>query len=102
MSLSFTQGLPLDEETFGAYVIAVDGTTAPLARVPGDAAWLKALQTAVGGYVELVAMPGVRHLCLLVDEDGLGKDLPENPAASLLAGQRIVGPAVVLPRALLD
>ena len=92
----------IDHDPIGAYVIAVDGTAIPLARVSGDGAWLKALQTAVGGFVQLVAIPGLPHLCLLVDEDGLAKDLADNASASNLAGQRIVGPAVVLPRALLD
>jgi len=91
-----------DHDPIGAYVIAVDGTTTPLARVPGDGAWLKALQTAVGGYLELVGIPGLPHLCLLVDEDGLHKNLAENRSASNLAGQRLVGPVVVLPRALLE
>ena len=91
-----------DHDPIGAYVIAVDGTATALERVSGDGAWLKALQTAVGGYIEMVAIPGLPQLCLLADEDGLSKDLAENVSASLLVGHRIVGPAVVLPRALLD
>ena len=82
--------------------IDIDGTQQPVTRGAGDGAWLKTLQEAVGGYIELVPIPGLPNLCMLADEDGLLKDLPDNLAASLLAQQRIVGPVVVLPRALMD
>jgi len=94
--------LDIHHDPLGAYVIHVDGSTAPLFRPTGDGAWLTAMQSAVGGYLELVGIPGLPHLCLLVDEDGLSKNLAENRSASNLAGQRIVGTALVLPRALLD
>lgn len=88
----------------GAMRIDTDGSQRPVPREAeaGDGAWLKTLQDAVGGFIELVAIPGMPELCMLADEEGLWKDLPENLAASLLAEQRIVGPVVVLPRALMD
>jgi Domain of unknown function (DUF3846) len=82
--------------------IDIDGSQRPVTRGADEGAWLKTLQDAVGGYLELVAIPGMPELCMLADEEGLWKNLPDNLAASLLAEQRIVGPVVVLPRALMD
>jgi Domain of unknown function (DUF3846) len=63
---------------------------------------LTALQQAVGGYIEVVTIPGERHLLLVVNEDGRLKELPPNVTASQLAGQLIVGDVVLIPRELLD
>jgi len=57
---------------------------------------LKEAQKIVGGYVEIVFCPYSPDLQLLVNENGLGLSLPLNPEASLIAGQNIVGPAIVL------
>lgn len=54
---------------------------------------LRAVQGALGGYVEITPLPGAG--ALLVDEDGLLKKLPLNEAASALSGRRIVGDAIV-------
>lgn len=48
----------------------------------------------VGGYVEMVV--NRPDLQLLVDEDGLSKDLDVNHEASFIANQRIVGSVVIL------
>ena len=50
-------------------------------------------QTAVGGYVEVVRIDGRE---LLVNEEGLLRNLPVNREASALAGQHIVGDVVIL------
>jgi hypothetical protein len=39
---------------------------------------------------------------MLVNEEGLWQNLAFNYTASLVAGQRIVGAAVILPRALMN
>lgn len=49
----------------------------------------------VGGYVELIPMPGAKFQ-LYVDEDGLSKGLKFNLAASMLARRDIVGNALIL------
>lgn len=56
-----------------------------------DRAQLDALQTAVGGYVEVVPCDGG---ALFVNEDGLSLKLPPNSFASFLAGRMIVGDVV--------
>ena len=88
-------------DTTRAIRIDITGEATDVPYVEPSSAWLKALQEAVGGYIEVTGVLGQPELCLVVDEDGLLKELDENLQASLLAGQRIVGPAVVLPRALL-
>lgn len=54
---------------------------------------LEEAQKLVGGYVQLI---WVHQGQLLVDEDGIMKQLPINHRASRLAGQRIVGNAMYL------
>jgi len=51
------------------------------------------VQSAVGGDVAIV---NLAEGYLAVNEDGLRLGLPVNEAASLIAGQRIVGDAVLL------
>lgn len=59
---------------------------------------LEELQGLVGGYIEVVQVPGHYgpSMILIVDEDGLAKDLPHNPAASSIVSQKIVGSAVLM------
>ena len=45
---------------------------------------LQELQGFVGGYIELVRLPGKQFM--VVNEEGLLKDLPSNFGASLIAG----------------
>lgn len=54
---------------------------------------LEAAQKAVGGFVEILP---VREGQLLFNEEGRMQELPENPTASMLAGQPIVGNALFL------
>lgn len=56
---------------------------------------LEALQKAVGGYIEtLTLIPG--KAVMIVNEEGRLLGLTLNPAASALAGVRIVGPALIV------
>ena len=55
---------------------------------------LKEAQEFVGGLVQMIDLPSGQQL--LVNEEGLLKDLPLNFEASELAGHLIVGPALVL------
>ena len=75
--------------------IAVDGTETPL---PDED--LTTLQRAVGGYIELLGLPGGNQM--FVDEDGRSKGLPPNPAASGLCGFSVVGDVVVIRRHLMN
>ena len=55
---------------------------------------LHALQTAIGGYIEVVRIS--EDAALIVDEEGLLKALNQNALASLVARQQIVGTAVIV------
>ena len=55
---------------------------------------LQEAQDIVGGNVELVIDDG--SMQMLVNEEGLLKNLPLNKEASLMAGRPLVGPALVL------
>ncbi len=56
---------------------------------------LEALQAAVDGYIETVTLiPG--KAVMIVNEEGLLRNLPPNPAASMIAGTKIVGPALIV------
>lgn len=52
-------------------------------------------QSLVGGYVEVVRLPGGK--VALVNEDGLALGLAPNPAASALLGIPVVGTVVIVP-----
>tara|TARA_B100000214_G_C23954340_1_gene622021 strand:- start:1287 stop:1511 length:225 start_codon:yes stop_codon:yes gene_type:complete len=54
---------------------------------------LEEAQKAVGGFVEVLP---VQDGQLLVNEEGLILSLPSNPSASQIAGQPIVGNALLL------
>lgn len=69
----------------------------------GDKWTLEELQAHVGGYIE----PIYRTKCapgnlMLVDEDGLSKELPVNNRATLKAGRQIVGTALIVPMELME
>lgn len=71
---------------------------------PKGSKWtLEELQKHVGGYVEVIArtncLPGNM---MLVDEDGLSKGLEVNNRASLKAGRKIVGNALIVPAELME
>lgn len=55
---------------------------------------LKAMQQAVGGYIECVTI--AEDAALLVDEEGLLKALSQNALASLVARRQIVGTALLV------
>jgi hypothetical protein len=78
-----------------AYLIQPDATVEAL-RAAGPRFTLAELQRAVAGSVEVVQVPA--PYLMLVNEDGLSRWETANVTASVLAGQRIVGPAVVLRR----
>ena len=54
---------------------------------------LEELQRFVGGYIEIVWLSG--GMAMVVNEEGLLYQLPGNQLASVLAGQQIVGDAVI-------
>ena len=56
---------------------------------------LEALQAAVDGYIEAVTLiPG--KAVMIVNEEGLLRGMTPNPAASMIAGTKIVGPALIV------
>lgn len=56
---------------------------------------LEALQKIVGGYIETVTLTHEKAV-MIVNEEGVLLNLTLNPAASALAGVRIVGPALIV------
>lgn len=60
-----------------------------------DAELLPILQEAVGGYIKVLH---IGDMVMIVDEEGLLKQKPKNPKASLGAGRPIVGTVVVMKR----
>ena len=83
-----------------AVVIEPDGSSRNLRFKQPDT--LAALQKAVGGYIEKVELlPRNPDLVLLVNEEGRLAKLPYNDRASMLAGEPIVGPAIVIKRQVL-
>ena len=55
---------------------------------------LEEMQTAVGGYIEMVQLPEGK--VTIVDEEGLMKQKPVNTNASLVAGRTIVGDVLIM------
>ena len=55
---------------------------------------LTGMQKAVGGYIELVHLS--KGKMLVVNEDGLRLNLPNNSEASKLSGQTIVGDVLLM------
>ncbi len=82
-----------------ATLLKTDWTKETVTPANGINFTLKEMQTLVGGWIELV--PGCSRLqqegkLMLVDEEGLIKNLPYNAQASVEANRRIVGRALVL------
>ncbi len=76
--------------------LKLEGRTVELIELAGTntETELKAMQQAVGGYVEQVTI--AEDAALLVDEEGLLKDLTQNALASLVARRQIVGTALLV------
>lgn len=70
-------------------LLNIDGTKTDL----GQDDSLSAMQNAVQGYVEVMKFKGFR---LLVNEDGIPRNLPLNKAASEMVNCPVFGPAVML------
>ena len=75
-----------------AILLTVDGAQRDLGFYPNAAA----IHDALGGYFALVhLLPDHEWTLAYVDDEGLLKHLPVNTLVSLMAGQLIVGPAVL-------
>jgi hypothetical protein len=97
-----------EKPELSAEVMHPDGRTERV--YPTGNRWsLKELQELVGGYIELVSIapapggpPHGHDRCAVVNEEGHRLELPLNYGASLLLGQVIVGPVVIIRSELLD
>ena len=56
---------------------------------------LEALQKAVGGYIETVTLTQEKAV-MIVNEEGMLLGYGINPVATLIAGHKIVGPALIV------
>ncbi len=75
-----------------------DATAARVEPANGQSFTLDELQAFVGGYIEAVYLQERERRVLLVNEDGRAQGLPHNEAASILAGQPVVGDALLCTR----
>lgn len=76
--------------------LKLEGRTVELIELAGTntETELKAMQQAVGGYIECVTI--AEDAALIVDEEGLLKGLDQNALASLVARRQIVGTALLV------
>ncbi len=74
-------------------IAAETGDVTVVRDIPGDPG-LKWLQEKVGGYIEIIQVLGGDQM--IVNEEGCGLALKPNVGASIMAGQSIVGDAVIL------
>lgn len=65
---------------------------------------LRDLQDAVDGYIEIVRPFGIScdHLVMVVNDEGLIRGLPANPVGSLIYGDTIAGPIVIMKEGIRD
>ena len=83
-------------EPLVATIIDPTGTVVEATPPHGAVKWaFSDFQSLVGGYVEVVRLPGGK--VALVNEDGLSLGLPPNHAASAVLGIPVVGTVVVVP-----
>lgn len=76
-----------------ARLIKEDGRLTEIEPKNGTDFKLKELQDYIGGLIEIVYLPN--EFILIVDEEGLLKERQYNMAASFVAGQTIVGTAIL-------
>ena len=78
------------------YLIRTDVQLPEEIRPKGKHFSVEEMQGYVGGYIQIVQIPGSRHL-MVINEEGkiLDPPLPCNVAASILAQQDIAGNVVI-------
>jgi hypothetical protein len=84
-----------------SYLFRSDNTSEKVLPANGETFSIEELQEMVGGYFEYVPVPNKPSMRLVVNEDGLIKDLPINPMASGVYGAVIVGDALYTPMKML-
>jgi len=85
-----------------AVLYAVDGTSEKIILETVGILTLTEAWAIVGGWLRAAGLAHDAPGFLLVDEDGIMKGLPHNPGASALAGQPILGPAILTNKAEFD
>jgi hypothetical protein len=76
-----------------------NGTQTRVISEKSETPSLEEAQKFVGGHLTMAPIlnnPDKDPIQLLVDEDGISKNLPINPNASLSAGYKILGNALIL------
>ncbi len=76
-----------------------NGTVTRVISEKSESPKLEEAQKFIGGYVTMAPIlnnTSTEPIQLLVDEEGLPKQLPFNPNASLTAGHKIFGNALIL------
>lgn len=84
------------------YTVNYDGTSDEANPENGKSYNLDELQEAVGGLIQIVGTKHRDGKILVVNEEGLLKNLPLNWRATELAGQPIVGNALLTDSSLID
>lgn len=88
----------------GPVVVSPDWSV-ELYRPKGSVYTLEELQAAVGGMIELVPLPAGGlggEAIMVVNENGISEGLKLNNLASSLAGQPIVGPALICKSGMIE
>lgn len=74
------------------HIIKTDGSVTPVTpNNPRKGYTLEEAQKIVGGYVEVVPVPGHPRRIFIVNEEGLVHGLPLNAVATAAAGRTLVG-----------
>jgi len=83
-----------------AYIIKANGEAPTFNPANGTDFTLEEMQEAVGGLIEIVYLD-LHDRIMVVNEEGLLRDLPRNHVASILAKKTIVGNVIVMPSSMM-
>ena len=87
--------------TIEASMILPNGEVDSVSLPEGEEARLHQLQDLVGGYIEVVALPGQRHM--VINENGKdGPHMINHTATAIMPTDYIAGVAVILPAEVLQ
>lgn len=78
-----------------AHWVKADGTVTEVVPSKGTKFTLEEVQEFVGGYVERLKLP--HRTVMLMNEEGIPRNLPLNEKASSVAGRDILGDVVIMP-----
>ena len=85
------------KEFFKGNILDTEGVTEIVPDKKDGTYSLEQLQKAIGGYIELIKLPGVPNMIAIIDEEGRMKsNLKKNIVATMICGQDIVGNVCII------